>query len=479
MTEDNRPRRDTAESVLNASIYSQRSSVTPQSINRMSVVTEDVIAGARLRGKMSSVRRCFCLFVTVDVLLIGLVWLISIMITGENIKKAVMEEVWHYSIYASKFDYFMLAICRFTILLLFYGLLYLDNTYVIALTSATTIAFLIAKTCVYDWSHTAQPMSIVLILSSFLVVWIEVWYLDKVMSQECQAKDWFQASINSERAPLLGPYLDGVSNYPESTGVFYTPEDSPVHSDHEDNDSKPFVTQRTARPGDHIVVPIMPKLTPQKADEYMLKATAALERAYELLTSSDWVVDKVTEEGDIISTLSSSSIKSKEKIRRITGVVDATDKSLMHRIFDEIDSMWKWYKHVEICKRIQVIDEDTDIVYQCSVPYAGGVISARDFVMLRRRAERGHFQITAGISITHPSIPSRPNFVRGENGVTCWAMEDIDGVDGPQCRFTAIVNTKLNGWIPRKLTDTSMTTIMMETISFLRLHLRTMKNGEE
>ena len=52
--------------------------IPAQSVN---VVTEDLIAGHRPEGRMSSVRRFFCLFVTFDILFTSLMWLICVMVS--------------------------------------------------------------------------------------------------------------------------------------------------------------------------------------------------------------------------------------------------------------------------------------------------------------------------------------------------------------------------------------------------------------
>lgn len=126
-----------------------------QSINTISsirpeyVISEDYFAGYRMNGRMSSIRRFFCLFVTFDLLLIGLMWLICIMVVvlntflifclnclfqlhGENIMTALNKQIFHYNIHSSLFDIVLAAICRFTILLLFYALLYMNHWIIIS-----------------------------------------------------------------------------------------------------------------------------------------------------------------------------------------------------------------------------------------------------------------------------------------------------------------------------------------------------------
>lgn len=80
MTEEDRQLRAAAENFLNGSLQSQRSGSYTQrsisSINRDYIISEDLIAGTRYNGRMSSVRRFFCLLVTFDLLFTCLMWLI-------------------------------------------------------------------------------------------------------------------------------------------------------------------------------------------------------------------------------------------------------------------------------------------------------------------------------------------------------------------------------------------------------------------
>lgn len=50
------------------------------------------------------VRRFFCLLVTFDVLFSGLLWVITVIVTGRDIKSALYQEVVEYTIHSSMFD---------------------------------------------------------------------------------------------------------------------------------------------------------------------------------------------------------------------------------------------------------------------------------------------------------------------------------------------------------------------------------------
>lgn len=136
---------------------------------------EELLAGLRLGGQMSSVRRFFCLFLTFDLLFTFLMWFTCIMVCVKfcfcvvsshfqfeqlagngDVVHALTEEVLHYNVHTSIFDivvsnyltrcvikmishcssnFQMASACRFTVLLLFYALLYINHWSIIAVCS--------------------------------------------------------------------------------------------------------------------------------------------------------------------------------------------------------------------------------------------------------------------------------------------------------------------------------------------------------
>ncbi|KAK7075615.1 hypothetical protein SK128_017832, partial [Halocaridina rubra] len=62
------------------------------------------VSGMQINGRMSAVRRFFCLFVTFDLLFTSLFWVICILIDGMPLTEALIEEIKYYSIKHSTFD---------------------------------------------------------------------------------------------------------------------------------------------------------------------------------------------------------------------------------------------------------------------------------------------------------------------------------------------------------------------------------------
>lgn len=150
--------------------------------------SEDFIAGftGNNQQRMSVVRRFFCLFVTFDLVFVGLLWVICVVINGENIYKALEEQVLHYSIETSLFDVVIAASIRFLLLIFFYGILKTNHWIIIALTTTFSCAFLIFKVFWYIWPSSQQPVfQVLLIICSFVISWFEAWFLDsRVIPQE-------------------------------------------------------------------------------------------------------------------------------------------------------------------------------------------------------------------------------------------------------------------------------------------------------
>ncbi|XP_006010702.1 STARD3 N-terminal-like protein isoform X1 [Latimeria chalumnae] len=178
------------------------------------------------KKSISDVRRTFCLFVTFDLLFIALLWIIELNVNG-GIEKALVKEVVKYDFHLSFFDIFVLAVFRFTILILAYAVFKLRHWWAIAFTTAVSSAFLIAKVIVSKL-FSQGAFGYVLPIMSFLIAWIETWFLDfKVLPQEAEDEYRLLAAQDaSERAALIQPG-------PLSDGQFYSPPESIAESEDE------------------------------------------------------------------------------------------------------------------------------------------------------------------------------------------------------------------------------------------------------
>ncbi|KAM3822128.1 STARD3 N-terminal-like protein isoform 1-T4 [Vipera latastei] len=219
------------ENVQGSSLGSHPSLRNVHSINPTRLMPR--IESYETRGKkgISDVRRTFCLFVTFDLLFITLLWIIELNVNG-GIEKTLEKEVLHYNYHYSYFDIFLLAVFRFKILILAYALYRLRHWWAIAFTTAVTSAFLLIKVIISKLLFQGA-FGFVLPIISFLLAWIETWFLDfKVLPQEAEEETrLLLVQDASERAALIHPG-------PLSDGQFYSPPESEAGSDEESEEKQ-------------------------------------------------------------------------------------------------------------------------------------------------------------------------------------------------------------------------------------------------
>lgn len=316
--------------------------------------SEDFIAGFTGPSvRISAVRRFFCLFVTFDLLFVGLLWLICVVITGENVYKALQEQILHYDIETSLFDVVGAAVIRFVFLILFYGICKCNHWIIIALTTTLSCGFLIVKVFYFVWPSTQPVFQVLLIIISFVISWFEAWFLDsRVFPQEQYSRTLtrvLSTSVDS-RTTLLPEFLNSVARNtstiqgPESYRNFY----SPVESDDED-------------------------------EEFKHLGLETVQKAFDLLESADWKVEKVTSSNDTISTCS----RPIGKVYKLSGKVNYSPKKLLQELFYNIENVPNWNPTLLESKIIRKIDSSTDVSYSVSASGGGGIVKSRDFVNLR------------------------------------------------------------------------------------------------
>ncbi|EDW92562.1 steroidogenic acute regulatory protein-like [Drosophila yakuba] len=321
----------------------------------INLITEDFLAGYMQDGRMSVVRRFFCLFVTFDLVFVSLLWLICIVINGDNIFTAFHKQIVEYTIYKSLFDVVAVAICRFVVLIFFYAILYINHWSIIALSTSGSCLFLISKVFVFDWLDSKQQVfEVILIITSFILAWGEAWFLDcRVIPQERHAQHYFRTMTSNDRTPMDQPaILIEQERPPQSVTNFYSPMDTAHHSDEED----------------------------ELDDEYTQMGLDCLRKAYEIIESSDWKVEKVTQKGDTIHSTQRDKIG---KIYKLTARIKYPAKALMEDLFYRIEDCPKWNPALLESKIVRKINSYTDITYQVSVGGGGGMVKSRDFVNLR------------------------------------------------------------------------------------------------
>ncbi|NXI64434.1 STAR3 protein, partial [Anseranas semipalmata] len=370
------------------------------------------------RKAISDVRRTFCLFVTFDLLFISLLWIIELN-TKDGIQKNLENEIIEYNFKSSFFDIFVLAFFRFFVLLLAYAIVKLRHWWVIAVTTLVSSAFLIVKVILSELL-TKGAFGYLLPIVSFVIAWLETWFLDfKVLTQEAEEERWYLAAqAAAARGPLLYP---GAL----SDGQFYSPPESFAGSDNESDEEG---LGRKA-------------LTAQEK-EYVRQGKEAMEVVDQILTQEEnWKFEKknASDFGDIVYTF---EIPFHGKTFILKAFLQCSAETVYQEVILQPEKMILWNRTVAACQILQRVEDNTIVSYDVAAGAAGGVVSPRDFVNVRRIERRRDRYISSGMSTTHSLKPPLSKYVRGENGPGGFIV--LKCPSNPRvCTFIWILNTDL------------------------------------
>ncbi|KAM6452266.1 stAR-related lipid transfer protein 3 isoform 1-T2 [Liasis olivaceus] len=392
------------------------------------------------RRAISDVRRTFCLFVTFDLLFISLLWIIELN-TIKSIQVNLKEEVIHYNFKTSFFDIFLLAFFRFSVLLLGYAVFRLRHWWVIAITTLVSSTFLIVKVIFSDLLNKGA-FGYLLPIVSFVLAWLETWFLDfKVLPQETEEEQWYLAAQAAvARGPLL--YSGALSD-----GQFYSPPESVAESDESDEEV------------------IGKRAVTDEEREYVRQGKVAMEVMDQILAQEEnWTFEKCTEFGDTVHCL---EMPFYGKIFILKAVLQCPAEIVYQELILQPEKIVLWNKTMLACQILQRIDDNTSVSYDVAAGAAGGVVSPRDFVNVRRIERRRDRYISSGMATVHSLRPPTSKYVRAENGpggfvaLKCPTNPNL-------CTLFWILNTDLKGRLPRYLINQSLSATMTEFVFYLR-----------
>ncbi|XP_034046784.1 stAR-related lipid transfer protein 3 isoform X1 [Thalassophryne amazonica] len=393
------------------------------------------------RRAISDVRRTFCLFVTFDLLFVSLLWMIELNISN-SIWDNLENEVIHYKFTSSFFDIVILAVFRFLCLQVGYAAFRLRHWWVIAITTLVTTVFLVVKVIKSDLLS-QNAFGYVLSITSFVVAWLETWFLDfKVLPQEADDERAYLAAVNAAcvRAPTIYPHAF-------SDGQFYSPPESVAGSD--DDLDEEGLGRRA--------------VTVQ--DEYVRQGREAVSVVEQILAQEDnWKFEKNNDMGDSVYTL---EIPFHGKTFILKAFMQCPAELVYQEVILQPEKMVQWNRTVSVCQILQRVDDNTVVSYDVSSGAAGGVVSARDFVNVRRVERKRDCYLSAGMATDHDAKPPCSRYVRGENGPGGFVV--LKCTTNPSvCTFIWVLNTDLKGRLPRYLIHQSLAATMFEFMTHLR-----------
>uniref|UniRef100_A0AAR2IXA5 StAR-related lipid transfer protein 3 n=1 Tax=Pygocentrus nattereri TaxID=42514 RepID=A0AAR2IXA5_PYGNA len=384
------------------------------------------------RRAISDVRRTFCLFVTFDLLFISLLWIIEL-----NINKSIWlnleKEVVRYDFSSSFFDIFLLAVFRFLCLQIAYAAFRLRHWWVIAITTLVTSAFLIVKVIKSDLLS-ENVFGYVLPITSFVVAWLETWFLDfKVLTQEAEDERAYLAAVSAACGSARMIYPRAVSD-----GQFYSPPESLAGHLYVKHNILNFSEKEFVRQG--------------------REAMAVVEQI--LSQEENWKFEK-----NNVSVFVCIPFHGKTFI--LKALLQCAAELVYQEVILQPEKMVQWNRTVSACQILQRVDDNTLVSYDVSAGAAGGVVSPRDFVNVRRVERKKDRYISAGMSTNHSAKPPHCRYVRGENGPGGFVV--LKSSSNPSvCTFIWVLNTDLKGRLPRYLIHQSLAATMFEFMAHLR-----------
>ncbi|XP_078334743.1 stAR-related lipid transfer protein 3-like isoform X2 [Crassostrea virginica] len=418
---------------------------------------------------ISSVRRTFCLIALFDLFFCFILWVIYTQLIGPGSLEKVLEmQVANYTFEYSLFDTVMVAALRFIFIELAYALFRLGHWWVIAISTSLTCIFLIAKVFLFKFRREESdenPLSYILLLASFILTWIETWFLDfKVLPTEKKILLRGVHGEPNERSDLLRHGEEERRLYEDDKDRYYSPAGSDDESEVERYRSLP-PTRSHSRKASHSSIN---SLLGSQDHEYLKIGRETTEILWELVREDRWSTERENEGARVQSAYIK---KLKRKIYKLECILDVSAHALWRDTIENVNDSPTWNPTLLESKTLQVVDEKTDISYNIAAEAAGGLVSARDFINLRHWGEREQSFFIAVNSATFPDMPPQKKYVRGESGPCGLVFSPIDGQPN-QCQLKWFLNTNLKGWIPQAVIDQGLTSVLMDYSRYLRQHIQ-------
>ncbi|NP_001412566.1 stAR-related lipid transfer protein 3 isoform X1 [Mus musculus] len=414
------------------------------------------------RRAISDVRRTFCLFVTFDLLFISLLWIIELNGLLRHWKKDILhsrlpsepflsssaDQHWHPEELGAGGDPLQLPelvlrhLCSGFLPLLWAapGLCCAPSPALV--TTLVSSAFLIVKVILSELLSKGA-FGYLLPIVSFVLAWLETWFLDfKVLPQEAEEERWYLAA---QAAVARGPLLFSGAL---SEGQFYSPPESFAGSDNESDEEVTGKKSFSAQEREYI----------RQGKE----ATAVVDQI--LAQEENWKFERSNEYGDTVYTI---EVPFHGKTFILKTFLPCPAELVYQEVILQPERMVLWNKTVTACQILQRVEDNTLVSYDVSSGAAGGVVSPRDFVNVRRIERRRDRYLSSGIATTHCSKPPTHKYVRGENGPGGFIV--LKSANNPRvCTFVWILNTDLKGRLPRYLIHQSLGATMFEFAFHLR-----------
>uniref|UniRef100_A0A914V7L6 START domain-containing protein n=1 Tax=Plectus sambesii TaxID=2011161 RepID=A0A914V7L6_9BILA len=310
-------------------------------------------------------------------------------------------------------------------LILFYAILRVRHWLPVAGSTVFTTLALVVKVLFYFTQKDSNVPQYLVVLSSFIVAWVELWMMPfQVLQRERRHTHAIapqETSSASTSRPNRGRSLAGTLTDEEFRSAM---EYSSGSSDEENVVGRPRLPS---------------VCRPYSNAEYIQagrQAVTIAKRWYDSVStwqqiSADPLV-KCTNDRD------------RGKVYYVKVDLSAPPERVFRIVYSDSDQSPKWNKSVKENRVVLRVDDTTDVCYSVSAPALRGYIASRDFLDARYveiDAERQVYTM-AIVSVNSTILPPNVNkrIIRGENGPNIWILKPL--ADNPNhTSFEWIMNT--------------------------------------
>lgn len=207
---------------------------------------------------------------------------------------------------------------------------------------------------------------------------------------------------------------------------------------------------------------------------YIKQATEAAEVAWQFMSSKDGWSKEADGSGTRQGTVYSKTNKKYGKMFKLEATLDVDADLVYNDLIANAAKMPSWNPTLLLVKIIEILDNQTAVVYNVAAPAAGGLVSSRDFVFLTRHLTRDGWRSSCIVSTTHSATPESSSYVRGEQAPGCMRFKSAGQ---GRSSIEWMLNTNLKGWLTQYVVDSAMSGAMMNYVEYLRRHCNDLKSS--
>jgi len=198
--------------------------------------------------------------------------------------------------------------------------------------------------------------------------------------------------------------------------------------------------------------------------DYIKIANEAWTEAVALAELADgWKEEKVDKNsGDIVESRKKEGGK---KIYRCRAKIEIPAKLLIEALTDT-DRVTEWNKTLTEAKVLKSINTEVAITYQVTSDGGGGMVSARDFVYVSKKAYKGPVFVMGGRSVEFKEAPSSGKIVRAVNGPGCQMVSPTENPSVVELLW--LMDCDYKGWMPQRVLDIAMPIAQTQFIDCVR-----------